>query len=263
MKTWIMGRGLTPFAGAAVFVTWTSLLPFLPPAADAQVYARPTYSSPIALSRDDRFVWVVNPDDDSVSVIRSDNNTRIAKITVGDEPQSIALTPDGFFAYVANAAGGSVSVIQIQNTNYAGFAASVVTHILTGAEPWNIVTSPDGLRVFVANSAQDTITVLNAVNRGVIGHVNLRDSIANDPDRSRPFQPRGLAVTGGNTKLYVTRFLSFTKAGGRQGDDFGKEVEHVSIPWTGRGSGWDNQDPSRWKRKRNDGTLMKPSSGTP
>jgi hypothetical protein len=39
--------------------------------------------------------------------------------------------------------------------------------------------------------------------------------------------------------------------------------EHVSIPWTGRGSGWDNQDPSRWKRKRNDGTLMRPSSGTP
>src|SRR5204863_5157533 len=42
-------------------------------------------------------------------------------------------------------------------------------------------------------------------------------------DRSRQFQPRGLAVTADNTKLYVTRFLSFTKAGGRQGDDLGKE----------------------------------------
>src|SRR4030095_8384179 len=31
------------------------------------------------------------------------------------------------------------------------------------------------------------------------------------------------AVTADNSKLYVTRFLSFTRASGRQGDDFGKE----------------------------------------
>src|SRR5206468_903618 len=53
--------------------------------------------------------------------------------------------------------------------------------------------------------------------------VDLRNSIANDPDRNRHFQPRGLAVTADNSKLYVTRFLSFTKAGGRQGDDLGRE----------------------------------------
>src|SRR5262249_51038765 len=47
---------------------------------------KPTYSSPIALSADDRLIWVVNPGDDSVSVIRTDNNTHIAKIGVGDEP---------------------------------------------------------------------------------------------------------------------------------------------------------------------------------
>src|SRR5262249_20306293 len=93
----------------------------------------------------------------------------------------------------------------------------------TGAEPWNIVCSPDGRRVFVANSGQDTITVIDATNRTIIGHVDLRNSIANDPDRTRHFQPRGLSVTSDNTKLYVTRFLSFTKVGGRQGDDTGKE----------------------------------------
>src|SRR5262249_11338119 len=95
--------------------------------------------------------------------------------------------------------------------------------LATGAEPWNVVCSPDGTRVFVANSGQDTITVINASTRTIIGHVDLRNSVANDPDRSRHFQPRGLAVTLDNTKLYVTRFLSFTKPGGRQGDDLGKE----------------------------------------
>jgi YVTN family beta-propeller protein len=189
----------------------------------AQTWPRPTYSSPIAINLSDHLIWVVNPSDDSVSVIRPDNNTRLAKITVGDEPQSIALTPNNAYAYVANAAAGTVTIIQITDPAWGTFSASAITNLTTGAEPWNIVTSPDGLRVFVANSGQDTITVINATTRTIIGHVNLRDSIANDPDRNRHFQPRGLAVTLDNTKLYVTRFLSFTKAGGRQGDDSGKE----------------------------------------
>jgi len=166
---------------------------------------------------------VVNPGDDSVSVIRPDNNTRIAKITVGDEPQSLALTPDGQYAYVANAAAGTVTVILVNEPLWGSFNASVVTNLTTGAEPWNIVCSPDGKRVFVANSGQDTITVIDTLSRNILGHVDLRNSLANDPDRTRHFQPRGLAVTADNSKLYVTRFLSFTKAGGRQGDDLGKE----------------------------------------
>ncbi|HYV30964.1 MAG TPA: YncE family protein, partial [Candidatus Binatia bacterium] len=189
----------------------------------AQSYGRPTYSSPVAISLNDHLIFAVNPGDDSVSVIRPDNNTRLAKIPVGDEPQSIALTPNGQYAYVANAADSTVTVIKINDPAWGTFNATVLTNFVTGAEPWNIVCSPDGLRVFVANSGQDTITVIDATTLSIIGHVDLRNSIANEPDRSRHFQPRGLAVTLDNTKLYVTRFLSFTKAGGRQGDDFGKE----------------------------------------
>src|SRR5437870_1681659 len=85
-----------------------ALVAALPTAALAQGYGRPTYSSPIAISRNDRLIWVVNPADDSVSVIRPDTNQRLAKIPAGDEPQSIALTPDGQYAYVANAAAGTV-----------------------------------------------------------------------------------------------------------------------------------------------------------
>jgi YVTN family beta-propeller protein len=194
-----------------------------------EVANKPTYSSPIAINATDRLIWVVNPGDDSVSVIRPDNNTRLAKVAVGDEPESIALTPDNQYAYVANAAGNSVTVIRIQDPAWGTFNAFVDTsagvngHITTGAEPWNIVCSPDGQRVFVANSGQDSITVINTATRAIIGHVDLRNSLANDPDRSRHFQPRGLAVTADNSKLYVTRFLSFTRASGRQGDDFGKE----------------------------------------
>ena len=47
--------------------------------------------------------------------------------------------------------------------------------------------------------------------------------MCNDPDRQRRFQPRGMAVVLNNNFLYVTRFLAFTKPGGRQGTDTGKE----------------------------------------
>jgi YVTN family beta-propeller protein len=188
-----------------------------------QLGDRPTQSSPIAINATDRLIWVVNPADDSVSVIRPDNNTRLAKISVGDEPQSVALTPDNQYAYVANAAGNSVTVIKINDPAWGTFSATVEGQLSTGAEPWNVVCTPDGRRVFVANSGQDTITVIDTSTRTILGQVDLRNSLANDPDRGRHFQPRGLAVTADSSKLYVTRFLSVTKTGGRQGDDLGKE----------------------------------------
>ena len=221
MKKTFFNLRLPGFLNCFLLVFPMFLIGALP--ARAQTWGRPTYSSPIAINPNNRLIWVVNPSDDSVSVIRPDNFTRLAKIAVGDEPQSIALTPNNQYAYVANAAAGTVTIIQINDPAWGTFSASVVGTLTTGAEPWNIVTSEDGTRVFVANSAQDTITVINATTQTIIGHVDLRNSIANDPDRNRHFQPRGLAVTADNTKLYVTRFLSFTKAGGRQGDDLGKE----------------------------------------
>src|SRR5262245_41128500 len=188
----------------------------------------PTYSSPIAISADNALVWVVNPDDDSVSVIRTSNNTVIKKVGVGDEPQSIAVDPNLNFVYVANAADNTVTVIQHNNTP-AAFTANVVSTLTTGAEPWNIVISPNGQRVFVANSGQDTITIIDASTRGIIGNYNLATSPCNDHDNNGigdpayHFQPRGLAVTQNSDRLYVTQFLSFVKTGGVQATDTGKQ----------------------------------------
>ena len=43
-----------------------------------------------------------------------------------------------------------------------------------------------------------------------MGHVDLRKSLCNAPDKARTFQPRGMAVTKNSKRLFVTRFLSFT-----------------------------------------------------
>lgn len=179
----------------------------------------PGYSSPIAFGGG--AVWVVNPDDDSVSLIDAASDTLARRIFVGDEPQSIALAVNND-AYVANAAEGTVTVI-----NFGGSInnAQAVKTITTGAEPWNVVARPDGAFVYVANSGQDTITVINAnpANRNIASVFNIGSSACNVGDTKRHFQPRGLAVTGNGDFLFVTRFLSFTKPGGVQGDDNGKE----------------------------------------
>lgn len=191
--------------------------------------AGPTYSSPIAISRDDKLVWSVNPASDSVSVIRTDTNRVVGRITVGDEPHSVALDPAGRYAYVANAADSSITVIRIVNGRPSRFSARPDAafgpkgRIVTGAEPWDVVASPDGLRVFVANSGQDTVSVLDVGARRLIGSVDLRNSLCNAPDHTRHFQPRGMAVTKNAKRLFVTRFLSFTRAGGVQADDNGRE----------------------------------------
>jgi YVTN family beta-propeller protein len=206
----------------------------------------PTWSSTIALSADGKLVWSVNPDDDSVSVIRTDRNTVVKKIKVGNEPQGVAVDPVGRYAYVANAAGNSLTVIRITDDRPGSFKAAKDNRFgskgtfVTGAEPWNVVASPDGKRVYVSNSAQDTITVLDVATRKLVGDVNLRSSLCNADDRSRRFQPRAMAITGDSKKLYVTRFLSYVNLpGGQQATDTGHSgvVCRLNIQTGARGLG--------------------------
>lgn len=240
MRVQLTGRGLALIAAAGVLGLIALLGLIVAGGASAKKAPRipvavkvtpagPTYSSPIAMSLDGKLVWSVNPTGDSVTVIRTDTNRIVGKVTVGNEPQSVALDPAGRYAYVANAADSSITVIRITNPKPSRFAAKPDPlfgprgRITTGAEPWNVVASPDGLRVFVANSGQDSITVLDVAARKLIGHVDLRNSVCNAPDRTRHFQPRGMAVTKNSKRLFVTRFLSFVRPGGVQADDNGRE----------------------------------------
>jgi YVTN family beta-propeller protein len=182
------------------------------------------------MSTDGKLVWSVNPSDDSVSVIRTDQNKVVKKIKVGNEPQGVAVDPLNRYAYVVNAAGNSLTVLRITDARPGNFKAAKDNRfgskgtIITGAEPWNVVASPDGKRVYVANSAQDTITVLDVATRKVVGDVALRKSICNAEDQERRFQPRGMAITANSKRLYVTRFFSYVNQGAQQATDTGRSA---------------------------------------
>lgn len=196
----------------------------------------PTTSSPIALSQDKSTIWVVNPDDGSVTVLGNLDSTPTVLATVknvGEEPQAIALDSGAGTtqrAYVVSPADNGVAILKVNALN--PFTVVVEKRITTGAEPWNVVVSPDGGRIFVANSAQDTITVIRTDNQSVVGNLALRPSACNVDDAQRRFQPRGLAVTQDGTRLFVARFISFTKPGGIQATDEGKEgvVCQIDLP---------------------------------
>ena len=195
------------------------------PATQAAVFPFPTNSSPLAMTLDGAYIWVVSPDDDKVYIINAATDNLAGQIAVGDEPRSVALDPNNNYAYVANAADDSVSVVHITGGGSGGILQATY---VTGAEPWSTVISPDGKRVFVANSAQDTLTVLKAdvtfpITPTIIGNIRLDNSACNAGDSNRRFQPRGLAVTVDNTRLFVTRFLSHVRSTGVQGTDAGHE----------------------------------------
>jgi YVTN family beta-propeller protein len=209
-----------------------------PAAAQAATFSAPTYSSPITMSADGRLIWVVNPGGDQVVVIGAKSNNVLRRINVGDEPQGVAVDPNNRYAYVANTAEGTVTVIRIQNPRPGNFRASVAKNLgrngkfLTGAEPWNIVSSTDGRRIYVANSSQDSITVIDATRREnrrgslisprVLGYLALRGS-ACSRDANFHFQPRGLAVSRNNKKLFVTSFFAFQRPGFQQVNDQGRQ----------------------------------------
>src|SRR5689334_11703371 len=67
-------------------------------------------STPIAITSDDSQVWVVNPDNDSVSALEvaGHTNRKVAEIDVGREPRFLAITAKDNRVFVSNSRSGTV-----------------------------------------------------------------------------------------------------------------------------------------------------------
>jgi YVTN family beta-propeller protein len=183
-----------------------------------------TNSSPIAITSDNRFVWSVNPDNDSVSVFRvaKDKNQKVAEIKVGKEPWCVAITPrnrvndrdnggdddrrsrnddddehgDGVKVYVSNMASGTVSVIDANKRK-------VIETIKVGTEPFGCALTPDGSRLFVANQSSADVSVIDTK----------RDRVIRTIERVGT-KPHGIGITADGKKVYVTQLLSERPAPG-------------------------------------------------
>src|SRR5262245_24059054 len=176
-----------------------------------------SHSGPIAVAPGDDFVWVANPDNDSVTEIDVDDdaNRVVARVKVGDEPQNVAITPDGRTVYVSNTGSGTVSVIRA-----GGERPRVVGTIEVGTEPYGMAITRDGKKLYVANARSNDVSVIETAGNKVvrtIGGVGL--------------EPRGVAIADGgkdddekkSEKVYVTQFLGVDVPGVLIGRDDYKE----------------------------------------
>src|SRR3954467_11817360 len=102
----------------------------------------PSSSSTIALTSDDRALWVVNPDADSVTVIDPATRAVAAEIALGPtpsvdgagrfeppiKPRALAILPNDSKVYVAGQTANAIFVVDAKTQ-------AVVTSIPVGAAP--------------------------------------------------------------------------------------------------------------------------------
>src|SRR5215467_2421104 len=117
-----------------------------PPPPNAVFSTRISRSSTIAISEDNSHVAMVNPDDGSLSVFATADNSRTAKIPTGGNPSSVVIAADNKTAYVANRADSTV----VRITGIDGGTPSISATTDVGAEPTGLALSPSGARLFVA-----------------------------------------------------------------------------------------------------------------
>jgi YVTN family beta-propeller protein len=197
---------------------------------DHQRLKDPSQSGPIQITPDDRYVWVANPDVNTVSRIevRDDGARDVVEVPVGKEPQNVAISPDGRFVYVSNTVSGTVSVIRNVRRH-----PRVVRTVRVGTEPYGMAFTPNGTKLYVANARSNDVSVLNLTEHGRWGDRRDDDDDGESSEvetiEGVGLEPRGIAITNdgdgrdGDEKVYVTQFLAVDRPGVTIGADDYKE----------------------------------------
>ena len=152
---------------------------------------RPTLSSNIVFDRNSggRF-WVVNQDNNSVSVFDASSNAKLAEIPVGAGPRTLAVAPNGN-VWVASKHTATISVI-----NPASMSVSQTLPLPFASQPFGITFAPTGGFAYVALEAGGTLLKLDAASGATLA------SLAVGPN------PRHVSVNSDGTSVYVSRFIT-------------------------------------------------------
>jgi YVTN family beta-propeller protein len=161
------------------------------------VYAPPTTTRPTCSSsiiyesrtNANSRLWVVNPDNDSVTVFDAVTHQKLAEVNVGRAPRSLALAPDGQ-VWVANAESATVTIIR------SDYAIDQTVSLARGARPFGIVFDPGGQNAFVALEAAGKILKLNPTTAATTATLDVGPNI------------RHLSLTADGAKLLATRFIT-------------------------------------------------------
>jgi len=122
------------------------------------------------ITPDGALVFVANRGDNTVSVIRTSDDTVIATIqlTGTGEPYNVEVSPDGSTVYVVNKTigGGGAGTSDVSVIDVAS-RAEVRTITLDGTSPEGLAISPDGARVYVVCRESETVDVISTATPSV------------------------------------------------------------------------------------------------
>ncbi|MEO8551760.1 MAG: cytochrome D1 domain-containing protein [Kofleriaceae bacterium] len=180
------------------------------------VAQRASRSSTIAITEDATHVAMVNPEDGTLAVFETSDNSRTAKVATGASPAGVVIAPDSRTAYVANRGDGTV----VRVTGIDGGTPAVDATAQVGSEPIGLALSPTGKQLFVAEYAEGRVSVIDTAT------MTVTTSFAAD-------RPRALAVTNNldasddDETLIVADYFG-TPVPGRESKDDGR-TGHVTL----------------------------------
>jgi YVTN family beta-propeller protein len=135
-------------------------------------------------------LWVVNPDNASVSVFDTAGGQRLAEITVGLAPRSLAQAPNGRVWVVARDSR-MISMIDPATLKVARTLA-----MPAGSQPFGVVFAPDSSAAFVSLEGAGQVLKLQPSSGAQLGSVAVGAA------------PRHLSISANSSQLLVSRFIT-------------------------------------------------------
>ena len=154
---------------------------------------KPTASSNIAVeapASGNARLWVVNQDNDSISVFDAVTRAKLAETTVGIAPRTLAVAGNGT-VWVANKQSGTISVVST--------ATRAVTRTIAlprASMPFGVAMSPNGAHAYVALEGLGRVLKFDTASYAQLGAVNVGSNV------------RHLSVSADGSSVYVSRFVT-------------------------------------------------------
>lgn len=120
----------------------------------------------LVVSPDNKFVYVANNADNTVSVIETKTNTVQTVISSVPNPADIAISSDGSKLYVSNEVEpGTVTLVDLSNGN------STETINGFGSRPYWLALTPDGTQLWVSNFGGNTVDIVDTTTDAIISSI--------------------------------------------------------------------------------------------
>lgn len=148
---------------------------------------RPISASAVSVSPDGKFVAVVNPDSDSITLLDPVHLFILAEIPVGNNPRTVSFTPDSEKALVTNNDSATLSIIDVSKS------VEISQHSV-GLMPYGVVS--DGVHAFITEFGSGSLGIFRIDTGELLTRVQLD-----------PF-PSGITLSRDRKYLFITHFFT-------------------------------------------------------